>query len=146
MKKLTALSATLLLSISTISYGASLNSMDKNQTTQSIQDKTIKTASLSTIDGKVVENAFTGFFSNDGKIKGKFAKKPSNEPQIDEGTWTVKDDGTLCVTWQHWNQKSPLCMATYSLPNGMMFINSDDNAFVSIVLQDGVKSGDQMHK
>jgi len=145
MKKLTTISAALLLSFSTISFGASINSMNKDQTTQALQDKTIKTASLSTIDDKVVDNSFTGYFGKDGKIKGTFAKKPAKEPQSDEGTWMVKDDGSFCVTWKHWNHVKPLCIATYQVSNGLIFINSDSNEFVSLALLDGIKSGNQMH-
>lgn len=144
MKKSVLLSALVLLSASTFSFGALLQSLNKTQVMSAMQGKTITTIPLVTIDNQLVNNTFTGFFGQDGKAQAQFTNKPDNQPQTDQGTWMVKADGTMCVTWQHWNQNKPICLAVYKLKNGIVFINTDSKKFESMVLDDNIKSGNQV--
>lgn len=144
MKKLTILFAAVLFFVSTLCFADSLESLDKDQANNAIKGKTIKTISLITLNGKLVNNAFTGYFDETGKIKGKFTNKPENDPQTDQGFYLVKDDGTLCATWDHWNNNKPICVAIYDLKNGMLFVNKDNKKLETIVLAINVKQGNQL--
>src|SRR5579872_3053267 len=98
MKKLFSLPI-LFLSLSSFSFAASLSTMDKSAATAELTDKTITTISAATLNGKIISDSFTGYFSKDGKTTGKFANKPGDGPQADQGSWKVKSDGKVCVTW-----------------------------------------------
>jgi len=142
MKKLLTLG--ILLSMSSLACAASMQSLDKSQVTKAMEDKTITTISLTTLNDQMMNNAFTGYFNKNGQIQGKFATKPDNDPQTDDGKWEVKSDGTLCVTWQHWQQSKPICVSLYHLKNGYVFVNNSTKKIETIVLDSDVKTGNQM--
>ncbi|MHB1948304.1 MAG: DUF995 domain-containing protein [Gammaproteobacteria bacterium] len=142
MKKL-ILATAILLSFSTVSMANSLQSLDKSKVKSLLDNKTITTISLTTLNGKTQDNVFTGYFSKDGKTNGSFASAPENQPQTDEGTWKVNDDGQLCMTWQHWNHAKEFCMSLYKTKNSIIFINQHDK-LESVVMLDKIKSGNKM--
>ena len=144
MKKSYLLSAVVLLSLSTATFGATLKSLNKAEATKELEGNTITTVALATINDNLVTNAFTGYFGKDGKMQGQFANAPENQPQKDQGTWTVKADGTTCSNWDQWNNKQPVCFSVYKLSNGLLFINSENKKFLSLVLQENIKPGNQM--
>lgn len=140
MKKLLSLS---ILFLSTSSFAVSLTPLDKSAATAELSGKTITTISAATLDGKVISDSFTGYFSQDGKVKGKFVKKPAEGPVADEGTWKVNDDGKVCVTWSHWNHAQEKCVDFYKLANALLIVNGD-NGFESLVLTRDIKSGNHV--
>jgi hypothetical protein len=140
MKKLALLASATLL-VSTFSFAQTLHSLDKDQVTKALQGNTIKTIPLVTLNNKLIENSMTGYFDQDGKIHGQLSNKPAGEPQADEGNWQVQADGTLCATWQHWNNKQPICVTVYKLTNGLLLVNKESEKFESLILQDSIKSG-----
>lgn len=142
MKKLLSLSI-LFLSTSSLVFAGSLKPLDKSAATAELSDKTITTISAATLDGKVISDRFTGYFSKDGKAKGKFAAKPAEGPDADEGSWKVNDDGKVCVTWNHWNHGQEKCVDFYKLSNALLIVN-DSNGFESLVLSRDIKSGDHV--
>lgn len=145
MKKIVLLVTAALLSVCTLSFGASsLQPLDKSQATQTIQDKTITTIPMVTLNGQLINNTFTGYFDKTGTVKGQLANKPDNDPQTDQGTWMVKSDGTLCATWQHWDNSKPICVSIYKLNNGILFVNQQTKKFESYILQENIKSGNQI--
>lgn len=141
MKKLLSLSIAL-FAIPAISFAA-LSPMNKSAASHELTDKTITTISAATLDGKVISDSFTGYFGKDGKITGKFASKPADGPQTDQGSWKVKSDGKVCIMWDHWNNAKEKCVSFYKLTNGMLIVNMD-NGFESLVLNSNMKSGNQM--
>lgn len=144
MKKLVVLSAVALMSVSSLCFGASLQSLNNKQVTQTLSDKTITTISLVTLNGKIVNNSASVYFSKDKKVSGKFADKPESDQQTDEGTWSVKSNGTLCVAWQHWNQAHPICVAGYQLKNALIFVNADTQKLETLILDENIKDGNQV--
>ncbi|HEX4044072.1 MAG TPA: hypothetical protein VHZ76_00215, partial [Gammaproteobacteria bacterium] len=80
-----------------------------------------------------------------GKVIGQMTNKPADEPQKDTGNWTVKADGTVCATWDHWNSNKPICVALYKLTNGLLLVNEESKKFESLILKDDIKSGNQMN-
>lgn len=145
MKKSLIVSALVLLSVSTLGHASSLSSMSKKHVMDAFQDKTMVTASLTTDhDGKLVENAFTGYFGKDGKAEGKMAQKPEKEQQSDKGTWMVKLNGTFCATWENWNEKKPMCFFVYDLKNSYVFVNTETKKLETVVVKDNVKEGNKV--
>ena len=98
MNKLALLAGAALLTLSSLSFAASLQSLNKSQVTHEVQGKTITTIPLVTLNDQLITNTFTGFFDKNGELKGQLANKPDNGPQTDSGKWQVKADGTLCAT------------------------------------------------
>ncbi len=142
MKKFAALSIAL-LSVSSISFAAPLSPLNKSAATNELSDKTITTIAAATLDGKIISDSFTGYFGKDGKMNGKFANKPADGPQTDQGTWKVKTDGKVCVTWDHWMEGKEKCVNFYKLSNALLIVNMS-NGFESLVLNDDIKSGNHM--
>lgn len=146
MKKLVVLSAVALMSFSSLCLGASLSSLNNKQVNQTLENKTITTASLITLNGKLLNDNFaTVYFGKDNKVNGKFNNKPSSDPQTDEGSWLVKSNGTLCVTWQHWNQAKPICVLGYQLKNALILVNTDTKNLETLILDENIKDGNQVN-
>jgi hypothetical protein len=145
MKKLALVSAIALFSVSTFSFGASLQSLNKNQIEKTMANKTMTTVSLVTLNKELVSNTLTfAMDKKDNKVTGQFANKPDSDPQNDTGKWQVKSNGTLCVTWEHWNNAKPICVAVYKTNNAIMFVNQENNNFESMVLTNNIKDGDHV--
>lgn len=138
------LSSVVLLSVSTFSLAASISSMSQSEVRDVLSDKTITTISAATLNGKVLPNSFTGYFSKDGKMHGRFAKKTEGAPEGDKGTWQVKDDGSVCMTWGQWFNGKEECVSFYKLSNGVLVIGADQN-FESFILNSEIKSGNHTY-
>lgn len=141
MKKL--LLSIALFSLSSISFATSLTPMDKSEATTELTDKTITTISAATLNGKVIADSFTGYFGKDGKMKGQFVNKPADGPRTDQGSWKVKNNGEVCVTWEHWNSAQEKCVSFYKLSNALLIVNTN-KGFESLVLNSDMKSGNHM--
>jgi hypothetical protein len=135
--------AAVLLSVSSLSFAASLSSMSKSEVTEALSDKTITTISAATLNGKVLANSFTGYFGKDGKMNGGFAKPTEGAPQTDKGTWQVKEDGNICMVWEHWFDAKDDCVYFFKLSNGILVVGADQN-FESVILNSDIKSGNQL--
>lgn len=133
-----------LLSIASCSFATSISSMSQSEVMDALSDKTITTISAATLNGKVLPNNFTGYFGKDGKMSGGFAKHTEGAPQNDKGTWLVKDDGGVCMTWEQWFHGKEECVYFYKLNNGFLIVGADQN-FESVILNSEIKSGNQTH-
>ncbi|GGI84780.1 hypothetical protein [Legionella impletisoli] len=143
MKKAIAI-LTLLFSYAT--YAETLTSLSKEEVIHVFQGNTIKSVPLANLDSQLVPISFSSYFDKTGQIIGKFNKKPlGNEPQKDTGTWKVKDNGVLCITWKRWFSGKEVCALTYPLGNGYLFVNPDNNNFESVIHKD-IKSGNQIEE
>ncbi len=143
MKASILTAAAVLLSISSISFAASIQSMNKEQITKTMAGKTITTIPLTTLNGQLMNNSFTGFFDKNGTVTGQFANKPENTVQNDQGTWKVKSNGTLCTMWHNWDGGKEVCMHVYKLNNGLVFVN-EGNRIETIILDTNIQTGNQM--
>lgn len=135
----------LLMGLSSLSYGASMQSLDKEKVQKLFENHTITTISTVTLNGKIAKNTFTGYFAKDGKMTGQLASKPDSLPQGDKGEWKVKDNGELCVKWEHWESAKEVCMDIYDTKNMLIFINVGTGKFESAALLEHFKEGDQMN-
>ncbi len=135
----------LMIAASQLSYSASMQSLDKEKVTKSFENHTLTTISTVTLNGKLAKNTFTGYFAKDGKMTGQLANKPDALPQGDKGTWKVKDNGELCVKWDHWESAKEVCMDIYETKNMLIFINVATGKFESAAVLEHFKEGDQMN-
>jgi len=144
MKCLSIVTASIALLFSGITFAASMQSLSQNALNDQLKNKTITTIPLVTLNGALINNTFTGFFAADGKLQGQLNNAPSNGPKADTGSWMVKANGALCATWNHWNDNKPLCVLVYKVNNGMVFINEDNQKLETIILDDNIRSGNQI--
>ena len=98
---------------STLDFCATLTYMCKEQIKQNIINKTFKSIPTDNLNGKTIDNTFSMFMDNNGKVYGKMSHKPTNEPQIDTGIYSM---GELQKS-----QKVACCMI--SNPQAMLFSN-----------------------
>lgn len=144
MKKLLVIFLTGMFFAST-GFGATLESLDKQATTKLFENRTMTTISMVTLNGTLASNTLTAYLGKDGKIVGQLANKPKQGPQGDKGIWAVKDDGSLCVTWENWENKKETCMNVYKTTNLIAFVNTANGKFESGALINYFKDGDQMN-
>jgi hypothetical protein len=111
---------------------------------KTLEDKTINTIPLASLHGNLIPNSVSVYFGKAGKLMGQFANKPENDPQSDQGTWQVKTDGQICVSWKVWTNDKPICVYAYKLANSLVFINTD-HKFESMVISENIQSGNQLH-
>ena len=82
----------------------------------------------------VNHNVFFAHFNKDGHVKGQFLKKTTDIYQKDQGTWTVKSDGALCIRWDKWRSSKPLCLKVYQVKNGFILIDQETENFEGFIL------------
>src|SRR5262249_10158182 len=107
MKKL-AISIPLLI-INALCFATILHSMNKIQFEKTFVNRTFISIPTDNLNGRTIDNTFSMYLDNHGNIWGKMLHKPTNEPQIDKGIYTVTKDGTFYITWQHWDRAKKLC-------------------------------------
>lgn len=144
MKKQLTLFAALIASTS-LSFGATLNSINQDQFKQAFIGKTFTAMKTAQLNGKEVNNSVSVFIGDQNKIKGKFADKPANGPQADEGVYTLKEDGMICINWQHWFNGKEECLSTYDTQNAYMMVDSN-NVFHFSIMKFAIKAGDNLKK
>jgi hypothetical protein len=145
MKKVTVVIIFAALSvISPLSFGAILKSMNKVQVEQAFINKTFTSIATDNLNGRTINNTNSVFLDDHGNILGKMAHKPANEPQTDKGVYSIKDDGTLYVTWQHWDGAKQLCFHMFDTKNAYIAIDCTD-VFHSAFMKDAMQSGNHIN-
>lgn len=134
----------LLFSFSSLTSAATLTSMTSSQAKKAFTDKTITTVSKVTLNGKLIDNTFTGFFNKDGTMVGKFATPPDNGgAQSSKGTWKVQSNGQFCPTWKEWFDGKTRCVTFFKLKNAILVVGPENN-FETLILDDNIQNGNQM--
>lgn len=141
MKKKLALFA-LFLATHSLSFGATLSSINQDQFKQTFVGKTFTSISTAQLNGKVINNSVTVYLDNDGKIQGKFTDKPANAPQTDQGVYSIKDDGLVCITWQHWFNGTE-CVYAYNTQNAYIMVDNN-NTFHIVIMKSAIESGNHL--
>lgn len=132
-----------LLSVSVACSAATMHSITKDQMKQAFVNKTSTSISTAQLNGKNVDNAFTGYFDDKGNMWGKFASEPADAPQTDQGTYKIKNNGSLCLTWQHWMDAKQFCVNAYETTNSYIIID-DKNMFHTVFMKTAMQAGKQM--
>ena len=143
MKKTTIIVFSALIAISSLSIGATLHSLSKGQVEQAFINKTAISIATDNLNGRTIDNTFSEFLDEQGKILGKMAQKPANEPQSDKGIYSITDDGTLHITWDHWDGGKPLCGHFYNTQNAYIAVDCD-NVFHTAFMKSAIRSGNHL--
>lgn len=130
--------------IGELCFAESLQSLNNQDLNTLVKDKTLTIFSLMRLADQNPNNALAVYFDRQGKAIGQFTKKPDKFPQNDQGIWTAKENGTLCITWQHWGQSKPLCLYAYKQHNGILFVNSETNNFESLTYIQNIFAGNHL--
>lgn len=141
-RKLVCLSAAALFCTSALA--ANLEPMTKEQVQQAFVNKTSTSIPVVKLNGKVVPNTFMGYMDDKGNIYGKMLNKPAGEPQTDTGVYTIEDDGTMDITWNHWNGKEKRYVSFYETQNAYLVVGRDsgfDTAFLKATIVPDNKLG-----
>jgi len=132
-----------LLLFSVISVGATLHSMNKAQIEQAFINKTVVSIATDNLNGHTINNTFSMFLDGKGNVFGKMSVKPDNEPQTDQGIYSIKNDGTLYITWQHWDGAKKLCGHMFNANNAYIAVDCAD-VFHTVFMKENVQSGNQL--
>lgn len=133
----------LLIGITSLSFGATLASINKDQFKQTFTNKTFTAMLASQINGKQVNNSIAVYIGDKGKISGKFADKPAKGPQADQGKYTIKNDGMVCITWQHWFNSKEECVYAYNTQNAYIMVDNN-SMFHFSVMKFSIRSGNNL--
>lgn len=131
------------LAMSSLSFAATLTSMHKTQFEQAFINKTFTSIATDNLNGRTIDNTFSMFLDNHGNIWGKMSHKPANEPQTDKGIYSVKDDGTFYITWQHWDGAKQLCGHIFETENAYISVDCN-NVFHTTFMKATVQSGNHL--
>lgn len=144
MKKSVGIMFGILLTINSLSFGAALISLNKDQFVKAFVDKTSISIATDNLNGRTIENTFSMFLDNKGNITGKMSHKPANEPQTDKGIYSIDEDGTTYVTWQHWDGAKKLCFHAFNTNNAYINVGCD-NVFHTAFMKDAIKAGNHLN-
>ena len=136
---------TFLIGITTCTSGFSsvLTSMNKAEVEQAWVNKTLISIATDNLNGRTIENTFSMFIDDHGNIFGKMSHKPENEPQTDRGVFSIQDDGTWYITWNHWDGAKKLCGHSFNTKNAYISIGCD-NVFHTAFMKDSIQSGNHL--
>lgn len=133
MKKHTLVFAAL-VATSSLSFGATLNAINPDQFKQAFVGKTFTSVSNASV---------TVYMGDKGKIQGKSAAKPASAPQTDQGTYNIKDDGLVCITWQHWFNGKEECIYAYNTQNVYIMVDNH-NTFHFVIMKSAIETGNHL--
>jgi hypothetical protein len=145
MKKIVSITAFagLGLAISTVSFGATLNSLSKEQLVSAFVNKTSVSIATDNLNGKTINNTFSMFLGDQGRIIGRMSVKPAHEPQTDTGVYSIDNDGTAYITWKHWDGAKKLCFHVFNTENTYISVGCD-HVFHTAFMKDAIKPGNQL--
>jgi hypothetical protein len=71
------------------------------------------------------------------------ARQPKDEPQKDKGTYHIKPDGAIYITWQHWNHATPIQAYFFDTMNAYVVIDNNP-VFHTACLKSEMKAGNHL--
>lgn len=125
------------------SYCVILTSLNKDEFKEVFVGKTAVSIATDNLNGRTINNVFSMFLDDQGKIIGRMSIKPANEPQRDEGIYSIEDDGTAYITWKHWDGAKKLCFHSFKTKNAYINIGCD-NVFHTVFLKKAIRTGNQL--
>lgn len=122
---------------------STLQSMTKVQVKRAFINKTLVSIATDNLNGKTINNTFTVYMDDKGSIYGKMSVKPDNEPKTDKGIYTLENDGTVTITWDHWDRKEKLSAQFFETKNAYLAI-SRDNVFHTAYMKELILPGNKV--
>ncbi|HEV2613945.1 MAG TPA: hypothetical protein VGV92_04475 [Gammaproteobacteria bacterium] len=132
-----------LFGLSSLSFAETLHSMSKSQLEQAFINKTAVSIATDNLNGRTINNTFSMFLDGKGNILGRMSVKPDNEPQADQGTYSIKSNGTLYITWQHWDGAKKLCGHMFNTKNAYVAVDCAD-IFHTAFMKEDIALGNQL--
>lgn len=132
-----------LLAMSNSSFADTLKPLTKTQVKNAFINKTITSVPIDILNGQAIANNFIAFLDDKGNIYGKLAQKPEHAMQTDKGAYTINNDGSVCITWQHWDDEKKFCFNVYDTKNAYLSIDQN-NVFHTAFLKDLIQPGNQI--
>ena len=117
--------------------------MTKEQVTQAFVNKTLISIPTDNPNGKTINNTFSMYMDDKGNIYGKMSRKPANEPKTDKGIYIIENDGTVTITWNHWNKKEKLYAQFFATKNAYLAIGRD-NVFHTVFMKEAILPGNKL--
>ena len=143
-KNTVAYTAALLSFILNLSCHAdTLFSLTKSELEQVVVNNTLKSVAIDNLNGQTINNTFSMYMDDQGKIYGKMSLKPIDQPQYDQGTYSISDDGTFYITWQHWDEQQTLCGHLFTTANAYISVDCDD-IFHTVFMTDDIQPGNHI--
>ena len=140
MKKRIIATFALIILMAGISYGASLHSLNKEAVTHIFVGKTFVSVDTDNLNGKTINNTFSMYLAKNGTILGTMSHKPRNEPLNDQGHYVINANGSMTITWNHWDGHKHLCADYYNTKNAFLAIGCDGifhTAFMKHLIRQG---------
>jgi hypothetical protein len=144
MKKYFSLILIGIFANSSLCFAATLSSLNKEQFVKAFVNKTSVSIATDNLNGRTIENTFSMFLDDHGNAVGKMSQKPTNEPQTDKGIYSINDDGTAYITWQHWDGKKTLCFRAFNTENAYINVGCD-NVFHTAFMKEAIQPGNLLN-
>ena len=122
---------------------ATLNSLKKNEFIKAFVNKTAVSIPTDNLNGQTINNTFSMYLDNHGHAIGKMSLKPVNEPQTDKGVYSIDDNGTAYITWQHWDGGKKLCFHAFDTKNAYVNVGCDQ-VFHTVFMKDVIRPGNTL--
>ncbi|MDR3492080.1 MAG: hypothetical protein P4M12_08580 [Gammaproteobacteria bacterium] len=132
------------LTINSLSFSATLSSLNRDQFIKTFVNKTSISIATDNLNGRTIENTFSMYLDEKGNIIGKMSHKPVNQPQADNGVYSIDEDGTAYITWQHWDGAKKLCFHAFITNNAYINVGCD-NVFHTAFMKEAIKSGNHLN-
>lgn len=121
-----------------------LQSMTKEEVKQAFINKTLVSIPIDNLNGKTINNIFTMYMDDKGNIYGEMSLKPDNEPKTDKGVYTLEKDGTVTITWEHWDRKEKLYAQFFETNNAYLAIGRD-KVFHTAYMKESILAGNKIN-
>ncbi len=144
MRKSVVIIFVALLTTNSLSFSATLKSLNRDQFIKAFVNKTSISIATDNLNGHTIENTFSMYLDNKGNIIGKMSHQPVNEPQTDNGVYSIDEDGTAYITWQHWDGAKKLCFHAFNTNNAYINVGCD-NVFHTAFIKEAIKSGNHLN-
>lgn len=130
----------MIVTLPSYTMAATLHSMTKEQVQKTFINKTLVSISTDNLNGKTINNTFIMYMDDKGKIYGEMSHKPKDEPQSDNGVYTLENDGTISITWNHWDKHEKLYAQFYEMKNAYLAVSSD-GVFHTVFMKEAILPG-----
>lgn len=122
---------------------STLNSMNKASVEKTFVNKTLISIGTDNLNGKTIINNFMMYMDSTGHIYGKMSVKPKNNPQTDNGVYHLNQNGSVNITWKHWDSSKKLCAEFYNTKNAIIAV-SCHGVFHTVFMKTDIKNGNHI--
>lgn len=127
--------------MNSVSFSATLNSLSKRQVEQVFVNKTATSVGTVEIDGTPLNTPFSMFLDNRGHIWAVLSGQTANNvSQTDDGKYTIGQDGSLYIRWNHWFESQRLCAHLFNTQNGYIVVGCN-NIFQTVFMKNNIVPG-----